>query len=203
MSGLRLIVRLLLRCLRSLPAMMLLAVLCGARAQADELVIRSPSVSVMAGVYVLSAQLQFDVPLGVEAVIRDGATLELALQVRFSRQRGWWRDAQLAELTQRYELKYHTVSERYLLRNLNSGAQSSYITLTEALVALRRIEQVPLLDQALIAPDERNQISLHAEVVVQSIPGLLNTLLFWRSEFNRQSIWYSWPVTWTPSPPSK
>lgn len=192
------------RCLRNLPVMLLLAVLCCARAQAaDELVIRSPSVSVVDGVYVLSAQLQFDVPMGVEAVIRDGATLELALQVRFSRHRSWWRDAQLAELTQRYELKYHAVSERYLLRNLNSGAQSSYITLTEALVALRRIEQVPLLDQTLITPDERNQISLHAEVVVQSIPGLLNTLLFWRSEFSLQSIWYSWPVTWTPSPPSK
>jgi hypothetical protein len=167
----------------------------GAAYGADELVIRAPSVTNSNGVYVLNARLQFETPDDVEQQIRDGATLALDLQVRFTRRRNWWRDAALAELEQRYELQYHSVSERYVLRNLNSGAQTSFVTLTEALVSLQQIENVPLIDQNLIVPDERNEISLHARVELRSIPGVLRTLLFWRSEYSEESIWYTWPMT--------
>jgi hypothetical protein len=181
--------------MRSLWLALCLLCLAGAAHGADELVIRSPGVTSNNGVYVLSARLQFQTPDDVEQQIRDGATLALDLQVRFARRRNWWRDAVLAELEQRYELQYHSVSERYVLRNLNSGAQAAFVTLTEALVSLQQIENVPLIDQNLLAPDERNEISLHARMELRSIPGVLRTLLFWRSEYAEESIWYTWPMT--------
>lgn len=196
-------------CLRMAIGVVLLCLsfLVQAQAADDELVIRAPTVSSVNGVYVLNARLQFEVPEQVEQQLRDGATLTLDLQVRFSRSRNWWRDAQLAALDQRYELQYHSVSERYVLRNVNSGAQSAYITLTEALVSMQHIDDVPLLDQNLITPDERNEISLRARLEVHSIPGVLSVLLFWHSEFALESIWYTWPMTlpmtWPQNSPSK
>jgi hypothetical protein len=123
-----------------------LALLLGTSAAhaAEALEIRSPYINVVSGVYALNAQLQFNVPEQVEHAVRDGATLSLELQIRLSRSRNWWRDEVLAQLQQRYELLYHGVSERYLVRNVNSGAQSSYATFEQAVASLQQVESLPV-----------------------------------------------------------
>lgn len=165
-----------------------------AHAATEAIGIRSPYVTAANGVYVLNAELQFQVPEQVEHAVRDGATLTLELQIRFSRSRNWWRDEVLAQLQQRYELLYHGVSERYLVRNVNSGAQSSYASFAQAVASLQRIENLPVLDQPLLTADVRNEVNLHALVEVRSIPRALGLLLFWVDNFSLESDWYTWPM---------
>ena len=162
---------------------------------AEPLTIRAPYVAAAGGVYLLNTQLQFTVPEDLAPAIRDGATLNLTLDVKVSRNRNWWSDAVLAELEQRYELVYHRVSERYLVRNLNSGAQASFVDLPSALDSLRNIQNLPVLDQELVMPDTRNEMSVRAALQLQSIPSVLSVLLFWKSDFGLQSDWYTWPLT--------
>lgn len=173
-----------------------LAVLLGmpAAQAAEALEIRAPYIGVVAGVYVLNAQLQFNVPDQVERAVRDGATLSLDLQIKLSRSRSWWRDEVLAQLQQRYELLYHGVSERYLVRNVNSGAQNSYATFAQAIVSLQRVENLPVLDQSLLTADDRNEVSLRAAVQARSIPRALGLLLFWVDNYSLESDWYTWPM---------
>lgn len=173
-----------------------LALLLGTSAAhaAEALEIRSPYISVVSGVYALNAQLQFNVPEQVERAVRDGATLSLELQIRLSRSRSWWRDEVLAQLQQRYELLYHGVSERYLVRNVNSGAQSSYATFAQAVASLQQVENLPVLDQALLGADTRNEVSLRALVEARSIPRALGLLLFWVDSYSLESDWYTWPM---------
>ncbi len=161
---------------------------------AEAIGIRSPYVTPASGVYVLNAQLQFDVPEQVERAVRDGVTLNLELNIRVSRSRSWWRDDVLAQLQQRYELLYHGVSERYLVRNVNSGAQSSYASFAQAIESLQRIENLPVLDQPLLTPDVRNEVNLRARIEARSIPRALGLLLFWVDNFSLESDWYTWPM---------
>ena len=42
-------------------------------------------------------------------------------------------DASVAALEQRYELSYHALSQRYLVRNLNTGEQQDFGSLQAAL----------------------------------------------------------------------
>ncbi len=171
--------------------------ICGATQSAhaaETIEIRAPYVTAVSGVYVLNAQLQFSVPEQVERAVRDGATLSMELQIRLSRSRTWWRDEVLAQLEQRYELLYHGVSERYLVRNVNSGAQSSYASFAQAIASLQRVDNLPVLDQALLTPDVRNEVSLRAVVEVRSIPRALGLLLFWVDNYSLESDWYIWPM---------
>lgn len=162
--------------------------------------IRAPYITAVAGIYVLNAQLQFSVPDQVERAVHDGATLSLELQIRLSRSRAWWRDEVLAQLQQRYELLYHGVSERYLVRNVNSGAQTSYATFAQAIESLQHIENLPVLDQELLRADERNEVSLHAMTEARSIPRALGMLLFWVDDYSLESDWYTWPLKPTTNP---
>ena len=171
----------------------LMLFVCGAQA-ADNIEIHSPYLTTVSGVYLLTAELKFDAPPQVERLVRDGAVLNLQLQLRIVRSRNWWRDQQLVQLQQHYMLLYHGVSERYLVRNLNSGAQTSYADFEQAIESLRHIENLPIVDQNLIAPDARNEVGLRASLDVRSIPRALGLLLFWVDSFSLESDWYTWPM---------
>jgi hypothetical protein len=98
----------------------------------------------------------------------------------------------VAALSQNYELSFHALSERYLVRNLNSGEQTSHATLDAALDQLRVISSLPILDQALIRPDSRHEISLRASLDVRTMPDTLRFLLFWVDDWRQRTEWYTW-----------
>ncbi len=160
----------------------------------DELIIQGASINVQNDVYLLDAQLNFNLPKNAERSVRDGVVMNLEVEVRFDRVRRLWLNESIASLEQRYSLIYHSVSERFLLRNLNSGAQSSYASFDEAIAALKNIRDLPLLDSNLLHTTVRNEISMRASVDIRSIPRALGLLLFWVDDFSLKSDWYTWPM---------
>lgn len=154
--------------------------------------IRSAYVEPTDGVYQLSATLVFELPDGARAAIREGVPLTLDLEIVLRRSRKYWLDETVATLEQHYELQHHALSERYLLRNLNSGEQSSFATLEAALDSLRVINGLPILDQALVLPDARHEISLRAHLDVRTMPDALRFIVFWANDWRQSTEWYTW-----------
>ena len=161
---------------------------------AEPMQIRSAYVEPSAGVLQLSAQVDFQLPAGAQQAIRDGVELTLTFDIEITRARRFWPDEGVAQLEQRYEVLYHAVSGRFLVRNLNSGEQSSYPTLDAALEPLHRIERLPILDEALVRPKGRYEISLHASLDVHTMPDALRFIVFWADDWRQSSEWYTWPL---------
>ncbi len=153
--------------------------------------IRSAYVEPADGVYELNATINFDLPEGARAVIREGVPLTLPLEIVVRRQRNYWVDRTVATLDQNYELVWHALSERYLVRNLNSGEQAWYPTLDAALDGMRVISGLPILDQALIERG-RHEISIRASIDVHTMPDALRFVLFWADDWRQRSEWYTW-----------
>lgn len=154
--------------------------------------IRSAYVEPAEGVYELNATLNFELPEGAREAVRQGVPLSLHLEIVVRRQRNYWFDHTVATLEQRYELIYHALSERYLVRNLNSGEQTSYATLEAALDALRVISRLPILDESLILRGIRHEISLRASLDVHTMPDALRFVLFWADDWRQRTEWYTW-----------
>jgi hypothetical protein len=131
-------------------------------------------------------------PPGAEQAIRDGATMNLLLDIRFEHVRRFWLNSTLAELQQRYALSYHSVSQRFLVRNLNSGEQSSYATFMEAVDSFRTINALPVMDVELLKPDDATSVAIRAATEVRTIPRVLRMLLFWVDDYSLQSDWHQW-----------
>jgi hypothetical protein len=163
-----------------------------ASAQNTRFEVRSAYVEPADRVYELNATLNFDLPEGARAAIREGAPLTLHLEIVVKRQRNYWFDETVATLDQGYELAYRALSERYLVRNLNSGEQASYATLDAALDALRVISRLPILDQALVSPNRRHEISVRGSLDVRTMPDALRFVLFWSDDWRQRSEWYTW-----------
>jgi len=156
--------------------------------------VRSASTTLNDGVHHLDARLQLVLSSEALDALNSGVPLTIELQVQLIRSRRLYPDATDAELAVRYELEYAPLRQRYIVRNLNSGDQDSFATLYSALNNLGRVQQLPVVDDALLVPDRPYRVRLRAMLQTQQYPAPLRILFFWRSQWQLQSEWYEWSL---------
>ena len=156
--------------------------------------VRSASTEPIGGVYTLDARLQLVLSSEALAALESGVTLTIELQLQVIRQRRWYLDNVEAELAVRYELEYRPLTQRYIVRNLNSGDHDSFATLYSALNSLGRVQGLPIIDDALLVPDRPYRVRLRAMLNTEQYPATLRLLFFWRGEWQLQSEWFEWPL---------
>ena len=161
---------------------------------APQLSVRTAYVQVVDGVYLLNARLQLPLSDRVRTALTDGVPLTLVLELEVSRARHYWLDEGVASLRQEYQLQYQAVSDRYVVRNLNSGELSSYPDLDSAIEHLAHISGLPVLDESLIRRGSRHEFSLRVTLNFGDMPETLRVLMFWTDEYHRVSEWYTWPL---------
>jgi hypothetical protein len=156
--------------------------------------VRSAVTKVADGVHLLDARLQLVLSHGALEALSSGVALRIELQMEVIRERRFYFDATDAELTIRYELEYRPLSQRYLVRNLNSGDQDSFATLYSALNSLGRVQGLPVIDDALLEAGKNYSIRLRALLSTRQYPAPLRLLFFWRSQWQLTSEWFEWPL---------
>lgn len=149
------------------------------------------------GVYYLNAQISYDLPPKAEEALESGVTLNLEVQIEVERSRRFRTDKQIADLRQRYSIQYHALSERYIVRNLNSGEQTSFASLTAAEERLGVLSDIPVLDSALLTPGARHYISLRAVLDIRRLPVPLRLFAAFLDDWRVASKWFTWRLSST------
>jgi len=156
--------------------------------------VTAASVALDEGVFELDAQLDLSIPEAGRRAIEAGLTLELDYQIEIARVRRYLPDAEVASLQQTYELSYHALSQRYLLRNLNTGEQQDFGTLQASLDRVAEVRGLPLLDSSLLEPGSTYEFRVRAELNLRTAPDSLGWLLFWTDDWSATSEWYAWTL---------
>ena len=154
--------------------------------------VRSAETHLVNGVHVLDARLQLVLSSEALEALASGITLTIELQMEVIRVRRWYIDDLTAELTTRYELEYRPLSQRYIVRNLNSGDQDSFATLYSALNNLGRVQGLPVIDDSLLEADKKFRVRLRAMLQTKQYSAPLRLLFFWRNEWQLKSEWSEW-----------
>ena len=171
----------------------LLATPAQAQALAGVPEVRSAFVSLVGGVYQLNAEILYPATEETAAALRDGVTLTYDLELAVTRERRWWLDAQIMSVGLRRELSYHSVSERYVVRDLRPEAERSFATLDEALADLGQVQTWPVLVAAQVPPGECF-VNLRATVSRGRLTDALRVLMFWSDDWQLEGEWYSWSL---------
>lgn len=156
--------------------------------------VRSAETQLLDGVQALDARLQLVLSDDALDALNNGVPLTIELRLEVIRVRRFIPDAVDAELDLRYELEYRPLSQRYIVRNLNSGDQDSFSTLYSALNSLGRIDKLPIVDDAILDPDSDYRMRLRALLSTRQYPAPLRMLFFWRDEWQLKSEWYEWQL---------
>lgn len=118
---------------------------------ADEFVINNAELVLTDKIYQLNARMEFEFSKDVLAAIENGVPMVIETEIEFLEPRNYFWDKELASLEQRYQLQFHALSEQYIVRNLNSGAQYTFFSLTAALQKIGNIDHLPLIDEKLLS----------------------------------------------------
>jgi hypothetical protein len=157
--------------------------------------VHSAYVNVDRGVFLLHARVEYPVSPAIRTALRDGVTLTFDLESRVERERRMWFNSSVVDVTLRRELSYHAVTDRYVVRDVRSGDQTSFATLEEALDFLGKVNDWPILVEPQLDEGEGNySISVRAGVRRGSLPASLRALLFWTDDWARESEWYTWSL---------
>lgn len=156
--------------------------------------VRSADTRLVDGVQVLDARLQLVLSDEALNALNNGVPLTIELNLEVIRVRRFMPDALDAELALTYELEYRPLSQRYIVRNRNSGNQDSFATLYSALNSLGRIENLPVVDDAILESNAAYRMRLQALLSTQQYPAPLRILFFWRDQWQLKSDWYEWQL---------
>jgi hypothetical protein len=163
-----------------------------ARGAEEGLEIRDASTRLQAGVWFLDADIVYGLNDAARDALDSGLALDLELTIRLTQRRRVIWDSTFAELRQRYQLQYHALTDRYIVRNLNSGEQASFGSLPAALAALGTVRALPIIDDALLPRGERYFVNVRAVVDIKQLGGPLALVRFLWNDWRIAGDWVKW-----------
>ena len=155
--------------------------------------VHSAYVNVDKGVFLLHARVEYPQTPAIRSALQDGVTLTFDLEVRIDRDRRFWFNANIVDLTLRRELTYHAVSDRYIVRDTHNGDLETFATLDEALAHLGRVDAWPIVVEPQLNGGNYS-ISVRAGMRRGNLPASLRAILFWTDDWARVSEWYTWSL---------
>ena len=155
--------------------------------------VRSAYVNIDKGVFLLHARVEYPLSAAIRGALKDGVSLTFDLDARVDRERRFWFNANIVDVTLRRELTYHAVSDRYVVRDTRSRDQQNFPTLDEALDYLGKVDAWPILVEPQLSGGSYT-ISVRAGMRRGHLPASLRAILFWTDDWARVSEWYTWSL---------
>jgi hypothetical protein len=181
---------------RLLTWLLLCAVPMGGWADALDgtLEVRSAYVTVDNGVYELNARVAYPLNEEIRGALKDGVSLNFDFEATVQKQRRFWTDATIVDITLHRELSWHEVTERYVVRSADRGEQGSYATLDQALQAVGSVDNWPIVVEPQLEPNANYEVGVRASVRRGNLTGALRSLIWWSDSWQRSSAWYTWSL---------
>lgn len=178
-----------------LLAMLLILVSMHAHASEDGAFrIRTGTISLHNGVYYLNARVDYRLSHAAREALDNGVPLYVDLEIKVIRPRWWWWDEVVAELTQRYRLQYHALSQRYVLTAINSGESRSFHHLRAMLAELGKIQDLPVIDAELLDSEQHYLVRARVSLDLDSLPRPLRTVIYLSPQWRLISDWHQWQL---------
>ena len=180
-----------------LPVLLLCCMAAPVRAANDQpgFTIRGVDVTLNGGVYYLAAHIEYRLSDEAIRALDNGVALTVELQVEVAEPRLWgfW-NQDIAWLSQRYRLRYHALSGRYVLSNLNSGVNRSFGRRESALAAMGVVKRLPVIDRHLLANGKTYELRLRARLDTDALPRPLRAIAYMSPDWRLTSGWFTWPL---------
>jgi len=145
-------------------------------------------------VYHLNADLDYQFSDVILDALRNSISITLVLEITVEQSRDYLWDNDIATLKQTYRIRYHKLSQRYIITNLNTQLNRSYQSIHSGLRKLGEIRHFPLLDAELIKSDKAYIVSLKTHLDIEALPAPLRPIAYFTDEWRLKSEIYTCPL---------
>lgn len=178
----------------------LLVLLCySSLAQATIFSVNNPRVHQIGNGYVLSAQIDYPLTPRVIEALQNGVPVTFYQEMKLVESfpilgRFWQWETNLWQTRLNYELRYHALSEQYVLKSLETGDQQNFPNLDGALIALGKIEDISLPPEYTEDPDSL-KLLIRSGLDLNALPTPMRPGALISSKWQLTSPWVQaiWP----------
>jgi hypothetical protein len=154
--------------------------------------VRTAKTQLVDGIYRLYAQIDYPLNDDVQKAVKSGIPLIVNQEIELLRLRRWLWPKTIKHITIRYQLRYHALSEQFVLIYLSQGRQRAYLDLTVAIKHLGTIKGYPLIAQKDLEPGQRYRVRLRTRLSVEDLPVPMRPLAYLSPQWHLDSSWFSW-----------
>ncbi len=172
----------------------LLLLLCCQPAFAEKFKIVDAHTSLQDEIYHLSTTIRYPLDTELTTALHRGVVLPIKVIVKIYRPRRYLPDTDIAFLKQRYALRFHALTRQYLVTNHNSGASSSYHSLTLALQHLGDINNLPIIDKNLLTEGIEYRVRIRAAINTGVLAIPLKLTSYFYGPWRNNSVWWDMPL---------
>ncbi len=146
------------------------------------------------GFFNFSTRLEIALSEEMQDALRNGVRqiYLLELQVRVPRFKVFHRE--IFSRKHRYELRYHALSKKYLVRHINNGNQFSFYTLSAALEHMSKIIELPLLKEAAINDVANYDLRVKFMLDIEELPLPLKIHALMNRDWRIATKWQAWAL---------
>jgi hypothetical protein len=167
-----------------------------------KLLLEPPVPAVENGILTVNLSLTVDAEDGLRDMLKDGAVLELSIAADVERERGWWRNAQVAAAAFSSVIRHDPLSRDFLVNvpTRDGDRELRDKNLTRLLFASWRRLSLPVAVLETLGRNEGGgeyiitlDIGLHH---IDVPPWLENTLVFWSADVvspEKRTVFFSMP----------
>lgn len=145
-------------------------------------------------VYLMDADLRLSLSDEALKALAHGVPVTILVLVDIRRQRAYLWDEAVADLEQRFEIQFHPLSERYVVVNVNTGVTRNYRDLDDALQAVGRLRDYPLLAASLLEPGQSYRVAVEVGLDIEALPAPMRPLAYFDPQWRLSSAPYQWSL---------
>ena len=140
--------------------------------------------------YLLNARMNITLNAGPREALENGIPLVFELQIQTLEKHTWFWDSVVAEYKQVRQVQLHALSRTYLVKDLGTGAQRSYLKLDDALQAAGFLHDFPVLEYDRMEDGQRYAVRLRGNLDIEALPTPVRLLAYVSSAWDMDSEWY-------------
>ncbi len=173
-----------------LPALLLLLV--SAAAVRAEFSVRKVEVENDRDRLLISADMELGLTAEVEAAVNNGVPIVLLTRIALVRDGLFW-NHEIDQVTTRARLRYHALSDHYVVDTSDSEGIEMFRSVDDA---LRRIGTLRGISLAMPGPTSKPTYSLavRSRLDIDALPGPLRPMAFLSSDWRLDSNWTRWRI---------
>ena len=163
-------------------------------AAAGSITVHSADSNVINQMLVISAELDFVFSDDALEAMQSGVALIVDVDFRIKRQRRYIWDPSILNLSRRYRIERHAISDRYVITDLVTDNRRIHDSIEAAVRDLGRIREIPIAENSQIDSSLDYQVGIRARLDLESLPAPLRPLAYISPSWRMSSGWYQWTL---------
>lgn len=143
----------------------------------------------------IDADLKMNFPDVVVEALENGIPLTIAVDIQVLRERPWWRNLIIKESRQRFELRYHPLTNVHEIKNIATSERYTFNSRHDAMAVLGTIRGAHLIDRKQLSRQRQYSVQMRILLDINRLPLALRQVASLSSDWRLESPWFFWKIS--------